>query len=307
MSFENIMSELSGKEVFFIRPGGNHGDFLIYKGAEKVAKKQDVKFISLSYADFMEKNFPKGSIFYIHGGGGYNEWSSGKPFEILKKAVEVEDAIVIQGSQTVGLDLSFLKLKLDSSLSQIKAVKITFVAREHLSFNALKEVLPSSVNLTMDKDTALYLNRADMINEYGDLEQNYELRIVRKDPEASFKSYADFYSSAVIDPAYFCKSFEHWVRVHLAAKTIISNRTHSAVLGAIIGTPTRIAGGSYHKNKSIWEYSLKEIGVKWIDDKEFQELLSSEESAFNLVPNFIKKSWKVNDFWNCTYLKVPRD
>jgi len=307
MSFEDTIIKFKNKKIYFIQPGGNHGDYLIYKGAEKIANKNGLDYTNLNYKEFMQGDYPDGSIFYIHGSGGYNSWCSGTPFNILKKAVDISKSHVIQGSSTVELNYDFLKNKFHSSLLMSKASSINFIAREQSSYNILKEILPENIDLIIDKDTALYLNRDDIVQEYGQPDNNYNLRIVRQDPEASFTLTDNLYSSAVLDPAYFCKSFEHWVRIHLAAKTIITNRTHSSILGAILGTPTTIAAGSYHKNKSIWEYSLKAMGVNWTSDEDFKLLLNNEKSIINIAPVFFKKSWKVNKFWNDKYLKIPNE
>jgi len=157
MSFEKIISKHSNKEIFFIKPGGNFGDQLIYMGAEKIAKKYNVNFKSLNYDDFMKTSIPENSIIYIHGGGGYNSWCSGKPFKILTKLVKIKNAIVIQGSETVGLEEPFLHSALAEALAEVNASSVTIIAREKKSYDFLQGILPDNINLSRDKYTALYL------------------------------------------------------------------------------------------------------------------------------------------------------
>jgi len=61
-------------------------------------------------------------------------------------------------------------------------------------------------------------------------------------------------------------SFKYRLGFHMAnASTIITNRLHSAIIGAILGKNVELFRNSYHKNRSVWEYSLQSKGVKWIE------------------------------------------
>ena len=75
-----------------------------------------------------------------------------------------------------------------------------------------------------------------------------------------------------------------------------------------IQTPTTIAGGSYHKNRSIWEYSLKDIGIDWISNDKFKAILKNENYLLmNKMPAKLKNSYKTNFLWNNYYLKLPQE
>ena len=95
-----------------------------------------------------------------------------------------------------------------------------------------------------------------------------------------------------LDPVFFCKDFTHWVRLHMGAKSIITNRTHSSILGTILGKETTLFPSSYHKNLSVWEYSLKKRNVQWADGEKISEVKLKNDLT-DYLPKFLKKSYKV--------------
>jgi hypothetical protein len=48
--------------------------------------------------------------------------------------------------------------------------------------------------------------------------------------------------------------------------------------------------GSYHKNRSVWEFSLKERGVEWRDRLDASPV---PESSLEWLPRRIRNSWKI--------------
>ena len=64
----------------------------------------------------------------------------------------------------------------------------------------------------------------------------------------------------------FCRSFNQWVALHRRARCIVTNRLHSAIASVVLGKQTVLLPNSYHKNRSVWEYSLRERGVLWSDE-----------------------------------------
>jgi hypothetical protein len=78
------------------------------------------------------------------------------------------------------------------------------------------------------------------------------------------------------------------VRIHLFARSITTNRLHSAIIGAIAGKPVTIGPGSYHKNRSVWQYSLAERGVRWVDAIE-----PPAAGLWQRLPSRIRDSYKI--------------
>ena len=123
----------------------------------------------------------------------------------------------------------------------------------------------------------------------------YDLIVLREDPEQPIRpTTGGMWTGPVesraitLDPAYAAINFRHWVRIHLYAKSIITNRLHSSIIGAVAGKPVTLGPGSYHKNRSVWEYSLANQGVHWTDSIE-----PSPNKFWSRLPKRIQNSYKV--------------
>jgi exopolysaccharide biosynthesis predicted pyruvyltransferase EpsI len=211
----------------------------------------------------MNASYPTDAVIYIHGGGGFNTIWNGNPIEELRKAIQQHTGIVIQGPQTFETDTTFLKKFAEEVLYIPKAKRVYLFAREMTSYEALKKCLPDWVLLYIDHDTAFNLSPSDFTQVR--LKNRYTLFAIRNDEESSRLLKTNPFLLWV-DPIKFCKTLEQWTALHCQAKKIITNRTHSAILGAILQKPTILLPNNYHKNRSMWEYSLKAKGVQWSND-----------------------------------------
>lgn len=297
-SLKNTLIRYKTKEFVFIEPGGNHGDQLIYEGMFKLANENQITFQSQTFDTIQSENFSKDKIYYIHGGGGYNKYNSGKSFKLLELLTKQKGIIVIQGPCSIDTDGEVAQ-KLIDIFSNATCEAIMFFVREKTSQNYIEKNVPfEGFELGLDVDTAFHLNKEYIESKYGQTTNRYALDIIRKDGEST--TYMPHRSNSVIlDPAYYATSFKHWYRLHAHAESILSNRTHSAILGAILGKKVFFYNGVYHKNRSIWEYTLKEMGVVWAG-KETNLFTDKPNQSFiqSLIPSKVKKSYKVNRIIN---------
>lgn len=297
-TLESVMIRYKDKDFWFVLPGGNWGDFLIYFGAEVLAKRLGITFKSLTKEEFISSEIPKDVVVYIHGGGIYTEWCSDSAFVILKHALSNHHGIVISGPTSCTTNLTFLQNSFGNCFHEFRCSSVIFFAREQETYSIFKKinVIDQTAELYLDKDTAFHLSKEDIIKRAGPIKNNYVLYAYREDNEKISVEHPKTLSEVVVDPAYYAKNFEHWLRIHLQAKKIFTNRTHSGICGAILGKDTSIFAGSYHKNKSIWLYSLKELGVAWLDD---EAALNKYNTSFfeRFIPRLIKNSWKVRDLF----------
>lgn len=257
-----LLSSLSDRRFLFVRSGGNWGDQLIYRGADFLASHLGLQTRTLYYEQFIKDGANPGEVIYLHGGGGFTHMASGKAPGCLRKALQSSGSLVIQGPCTLSDDSHGLQ-PLHAELWSMQADRLLFFTRDRESARLAASDLPPSVEHFLNEDTAFYLDRETLLKWAGPTRHRLDLVAVREDSEAIAVSESQPGSAAVIDPAYFARSFDHWLRIHAASRTIITNRTHSAVCGAILGVPTTLFPGAYHKNRSIWEFSLEARGVKW--------------------------------------------
>jgi exopolysaccharide biosynthesis predicted pyruvyltransferase EpsI len=248
----------------FVRPGGNAGDELIYLGAEKLAKLAGIDLCNMPIDDFLTSKPGRDSVIYIHGGGGYNPFWSGKVMLALERAVG-HRGVVIQGPQTYWNDLQFLRERVVKPLATIRCERLVMMAREGVSYRTMEEVLPAGVELLLDHDTALNLQDADLEPFFPRHKPGYRYYAIRGDKEAK-DIFPREYFSIWFDPVSpRTRRFDRWIRLHAGARELITNRLHSAICGSILGTPTTLLSNSYFKNRAVWEHSLASRGVHWAD------------------------------------------
>lgn len=261
---QRLFSEYIDRPFVFVEPGGNAGDTLIYKGADKLARHIGLDVVSVKHDEFMRSKYDPDVVIYIHGGGAYNPIWVGRPMIALQKAVE-HKGVVIQGPQTYWNDNDFLKVQVAEPVGRAKSKRLVFFSREKVSGEALKRILPQEVESIVDHDSALNLDRVDLESLLPKHRSDvYTLYAIREDKEARNPGGIGYFS-VWSDPVRPRQRFEDWLLIHLEAKEIITNRLHSSICGSILGVPTTLLPNSYFKNRAVWEHSLAERGVVWSD------------------------------------------
>lgn len=291
---EELFRQHKHREWHFVQPGGNWGDQLIYAGAEALARRLGLTWKDHDFRDFNPSRLHAGAAIYLHGSGGFNPWGSKRAFSNLKNALSVPDALVVQGPQTSDVLSEITKNLFTEAFQSARTCNVFFYARERSTLEFVNGTLPRFVSIGLDRDTALHLRKSDIL-DLANLDTvpagRYHLLVSRDDDEVPNTQPVAESDAVVIDPGYFARSFEHWIRIHAFAKTIRSNRLHSSIAGAILGKPVTLMGGSYHKNKSIWEYSLKDLGVLWSDESAVTGLRKPAATP-NSLSQLLNKSWK---------------
>ena len=259
MSLKELFEEYSSRPFYFIAPGGNQGDQMIYLGADKLADEASLTRKSVLY----ERNqnvhiFDKNIILYLQGGGGFNPWWNWTHWLLRRLREANPDNYIIIGPTTVHLKRSFLDYILDMDDN------MTFFARERTTFKVMQNYC---ADVRLDHDTALHLSLGDgyLHRLVGLLKprNDFSLLALRDDRETGTipSQIKREHFDRVMDP---CRTNE-WALLHMHASRIVANRSHSAIMGAVLGKDTSLFAGNYHKNRSIWEYSLKDMGVKWLE------------------------------------------
>ena len=293
------------KEFLFVQPGGNWGDHLIYFGAEFLAQSLGISFKSYTKAQFLALSDVTDNVIYIHGGGAFNEWCSDSGFALLSRALKLKNNVVIYGPASCGDNIKFLQQKFDACFANNQSLKCYMFAREQRTFDIFSSlhVLSDNAYLSKDVDTAFHLTKEAIMAKVGKEAFLYDFYGFREDNEAPDVTHNMSFKEVVFDPALWSDDFEQWLKVHLHAKKIITNRTHSSILGSILEKPTYLFNGSYHKNRSIWEETLQDSGVKWLDTAAAIQLVKPN-LIDKLVPNIVRNSWKVKHaYWK--WKKVP--
>lgn len=256
---------MKSRPFIFVEPGGNWGDHLIYLGAQVLAQKIGLLHASVTLKNLATTNLDAETVIYLQGSGGFNVQSRGRALELLRLALAYPTTTIVQGPCTVADQLYARRVA--GELEKYPSKRVFFFAREQTTYELCAQTMPKNVELLLNEDTAFYLNQSDLEDYIGDTKRSFTLYAVRADNERIPAGNGRI-SGVVLDPAKFANSLGHWIRIHAAAEKLITNRTHSAICGSILGIPTEIFAGSYHKNRSVWEHSLHERGVVWRSDNE---------------------------------------
>lgn len=294
----DLFGEFSEKHFILIKPGGNWGDDLIYMGAESLAKRYNLDFDSYTFNDLGSLELHPDDVVYIHGGGGFNNYSSKNSYKLLSTILSRHKGTVIQGPCTVSQDEDAIA-DFKNTFANINSSNFIFFAREEVTFERMKKLLPENTPLYLDHDTALHLTREEFLLAANVSDTSYDLVAMRQDREVATSQSNLNVAGVELDPAYFALNFKHWLRLHAKARTIVTNRTHSSIAGAILRTPTTLFSGAYHKNHSIWKYSLQSKNVKWLDIDNIENnvsYVSIWEKIYRMLPGRMKKSWKIKRF-----------
>lgn len=287
-SLKSIFEKYKSKKFIFVQPGGNYGDHLIYRGAEKLARNMGVEFESMKHEGFLNKRVKDKRVIYVHGSGGLNPWWSKNPIKEIKKISKSHSGILVCGPSTVVSDRNFIRREISSCLRDSTLEEVYFFAREKTSYDYLDRVLPKGVNVGLAHDTAFHIDKKDLPLENADQEK-YTLYAIRDDKESEVVAKNPKPLSLWFDPVSRGGSFVEWVQYHALAEKVVTNRLHSAILSSILNKSTVLLPNSYHKNKSVYEHSLKSVGVEW--KKELKN--TTEDKLLSFLPRRIKKSKKV--------------
>lgn len=304
-NLSEIFSQYKDKKFIFVQPGGNWGDHLIYFGAEHLAEQLGVDFSTKTKEEFLALDDITDQVIYIHGGGAFNSWCSDSGFRLLTAALKKNNNIVIYGPASCGDVPEFLAEQFSNCFKVNNAKKCYMFAREQKTFDMFSNIdsIVDNATLLKDVDTAFQLSKEAVIKRVGEEKFLYDFYAFREDNEACDTEHEFSYSSVVFDPPLWCESFDHWLKVHLYATKIITNRTHSSVIGSILEKPTYLFSGSYHKNKSIWLETLQDKNVKWLGSEEAIGLVP-KNLLDKLLPSVVKKSWKIKAAY-LKWKKVP--
>jgi exopolysaccharide biosynthesis predicted pyruvyltransferase EpsI len=287
---QRLFAAVAGRPVLFVRPGGNWGDHLIWLGAEHLATSMGVRWRSLDHTHFNAGSARRNEVIFVHGSGGFTRTSSGRAAQCLASALRTPGATVIQGPCTVDTveDVAFLRPAMDQAV----AAALNFMVRERRSEALMRPLLAGRAEVVLNQDTAFYLPRETLLRWADRAPGRLTLWAVREDPEAVRTSGRPRADGVVLDPARYARSFAHWLRIHVAARRIITNRTHSAICGALLGVPVTMFSGGYHKNRSIWDFSLQDRGVRWLDDVRDVPARPSVDPWLRWAPPRVRESWK---------------
>jgi exopolysaccharide biosynthesis predicted pyruvyltransferase EpsI len=281
-AFMSFLEEYRDDKICTVTPGGNHGDTLIHMGLVKVLDYLGVEYTCLNLEDVYRESppvafkylvniatwkaglnlgfglldIPEDADLILFEGGGYmnNIWYGPVLLQQVLRRHKKPVAIAPQSYTFKGTD--FLRiLPRDRPL--------TFFSRERYSLEHLSEMpFPKNVSLQLSQDTALYLQKADLTPLVELSCESYDLVSFRRDKESLVPArekaaVKEACKNPLIEDVSMRGSLKDFVSAVVNARRILTDRLHVSILAHIWGKQVILYSNRYHKNRGVYEYSLK--------------------------------------------------
>jgi exopolysaccharide biosynthesis predicted pyruvyltransferase EpsI len=282
-SFEEFLKDNRYKHLCVISPGGNHGDTMIHLGLIKKLEEYSIKYTYLNLQELYRQNLLLGAKYIINI--GLWRMDSDLGFDLLELPKETElilfegggymndiwygptllRQIMKRNAEPIAIgpqSYLFKRTKFHKYFDDGRPVYLFY--REKYSFEYLKNMgLPSNVISLVSPELALYLDRDDLRDVIEERAGGYELIAMRRDKESSIstltkKEIVRRCENPLISDISVEKTFTDFVSKVHNAKEVFTDRLHVAILSKILGKKSTLFGNSYHKNRGVWEYSLKD-------------------------------------------------
>jgi exopolysaccharide biosynthesis predicted pyruvyltransferase EpsI len=284
--FESFLVQNKNKKMYVITPGGNNGDTLIHMGLIKKLNQIGADYVSINLDEMsrnqiifglkylldiaafkigIDRNFnlfniPKETELILFGGGGYmNDLYYG--FVLLKQILKNKKIPVAVAPN------SYLFKKTDLKALFATNRSYTFFCREKYSFELFSEMnLSKDINVHLSNDTSLYLKRNDFKKFVSPSKSEHTLICFRMDKESTIPKNTKKKivenakinsNNLLIKDIAKIGSFEDYISAVFNADEVYTDRIHVAILAHICKKKTSLFGNCYHKNKGVYEFSLK--------------------------------------------------
>jgi len=290
-AFETFLKEHSGNRICTVTPGGNHGDTLIHMGLLKKLDEFGIEYEcrnleeiyggdALTGAKYilniaawrlgLEAGFrliriPEGTDLILFEGGGYmnDVWYGPVLLRQVVRRNPQPIAVAPQSYWFNGTDFVAL-LPVDRY--------VTLFCRELRSLDLLRGMERlENVSLHVSGDTALYLERRDLEPLIGNAPEPHTLICLREDKESLMdpgrrREIIDGVSDPLVSDISKKGDLSSFVSAVANSKRVHTDRLHVAILAHILGRRATLYSNRYHKNRGVYEYSLRDDpGIDFVD------------------------------------------
>lgn len=304
-ALEKEIAEIDDNEdVLLIRPGGNNGDTLIYKGLEKVLDENNTTYDTIeptsrghinsmkyvinrvsAFSGYMPVNelpTDRYDIVIIHGGGNFKDIGglgvSIHYLQYLNKNMSNSKIILAPQSCWLG------SKNLSSIISDNNSNEICLFTRERYSYNLLKRQNENeNTTIKLSPDTALYLDK-EYLKKYitSGVTSGNTLLAFRDDRESIIsescikKLENSRQNTSCLDISNKDKySLSEFVSITNSADKVFTDRLHVSIIGYLLNKEVILFPNRYYKNRGVYDYVFKdsenihlcEIGRKDLGDE----------------------------------------
>ena len=288
-AFTEFLRENRDRNTMVITPGGNHGDTLIHMGLVKKLDEQGVRYSSFNLEHAYKRSLALGGKYLLN----ILFWKTGidAGFKLLEVPDDVELVLFDGGGymNDVWYGPALLKAVIKQTQAPIAVApqsyifnrtrladcfmdgrEATLFCRERYSYDHLAgQGLPPNVQLKVSPELALYLTPEDLEEYIEPREERYQLIAMRWDRESAvtedlineIEQACDNPVSRDVSMEGSLTGFVSWVS---NAETVHTDRLHVAITSFILSKDVTLYGNMYHKNRGVWEYSLRD-SVRFVE------------------------------------------
>lgn len=281
-AFESFLAEHIDEKICTVTPGGNHGDTLIHMGMVKKLEEAGCDYQCINLEEIYRRQRLVGAkyllniaawklgidrgfnIIDIPGDAGLILFEGGGYMNDIWYGLVLLRQVMKRHSQPIAVaPQSFWFEKTDFMGFFTDGQPITLFCREPYSLDLLSGMVrPHNVQVLISDDTALYLNRKDLEEYVVPKRKTSDLVCLRNDRESIIPSdvrrkiMENSVAPLVGDISKKGKLLD-FVSAVANARRIFTDRLHVAILAHILGKEATLYDNRYHKNRGVYEYSLR--------------------------------------------------
>jgi len=288
-AFTEFLKDNRDRNTMVITPGGNHGDTLIHMGLVKKLDERGFRYTSFNLEHAYARSLALGGKYLLN----IFFWKTGidAGFKLLDVHEDVELVLFDGGGymNDIWYGPALLKAVTKQTQAPIAVAPQSYVfnrtgladcfrdgreatlfCRERYSYDHLtRQGLPPNVQLKLSPELALYLTPEDLVEYITPREERYQLVAMRQDRESAFtddqiRELVQACGNPVLRDVSMEGSLTDFVSWVANAEAVYTDRLHVAITGSILGKDVTLYGNRYHKNRGVWEYSLRD-GVRFIE------------------------------------------
>jgi len=288
-AFTEFLRENRDRNTMVITPGGNHGDTLIHMGLVKKLDEQGVRYSYFNLENEYRRSLALGGKYLLN----IFFWRTGidAGFKLLDIPDDVELVLFEGGGymNDVWYGPALLKAVIGQTQAPIAVAPQSYVfnrtrladyfmdsreatlfCRERYSHDYLAgQGLPPNVQLKLSPELALYLTPEDVEEYMEPREERYQMVAMRGDRESAvtgnlIREIEQACDNPVSRDVSMMGSLTDFVSAVANAETVYTDRLHVAITSSILGKDTTLYGNRYHKNRGVWEYSLRD-SVRFVE------------------------------------------
>ena len=240
MKLETLLGSLKTQHLHWHPSRGNAGDGMIQAGLFALCKRLGLK---LEVVDYPREQ--TGQHILLMGAGGFckGTWHMVDPVRFY--STRFKHVTVLPAT----FEPSFAPV---AKLLRELPPNVTIFCRERTSYDAALKLVPRKENIFLEHDLAFQIDvspwKKEGKGEVNCFRTDNESRLWRV-PKPNF------------DISNMGREYHHTLLLlDLLAnfETINTDRLHVTIAGALLGKKVRVFDNSYHKNRSMYEYSLRD-------------------------------------------------